>query len=52
MDSDSSSDCDSDDDCGQKLPPLPKAINHLLRRYPDGQIFKVINALFHTACDV
>ena len=26
---------------GQKLPPLSKAIRDILKRYPDGQIFKV-----------
>ena len=35
---------DSDSDDGQfnlRLPPLCKALQKILQRYPDGQIFKV-----------
>ncbi len=34
-------DTDSYGTFGQKLPPLSKAISDILKRYPDGQIFKV-----------
>ena len=37
MDSESS----SDEDFGQRLPPLSVAIKRILKSYPDGQIFKV-----------
>ena len=44
----SSSDDDSEEEggyFGQRLPPLSKAISDILKRYPDGQIFKVSRSL-------
>ena len=37
----SSSDSSDEDNFGQKEPPLYVAIQGILNRYPDGQIFKV-----------
>ena len=42
MSSDSDGGSSSDEDFGQKLPPLSVAIKGILKRYPDGQIFKVL----------
>ena len=40
-----SSDSESDEEFGPKLPPLSVAIKGILQRYPDGQIFKVKYAI-------
>ena len=46
MSSDSDVGSSSDEDnFGQKLPPLSVAIKGILKRYPDGQIFKVLKEL-------
>ena len=43
-----STDSEEDNTFCQKLPPLTKAISDILKRYPDGQIFKVAISPFPT----